>query len=65
MDMEHIKFLKEVCGKLVFTTMTLLTFRSLFVTWQFIWETDRVITFLFKATENIKFLQQIAMVGLQ
>jgi len=26
MDMEHIKFLKGVCGKLLLSTMTLLTF---------------------------------------
>jgi hypothetical protein len=31
MDMECIKLLKRVCGKLALSTMTLLTFGSLFV----------------------------------
>jgi len=31
MDMEHVKFLKGVCGKLVLSTMTLLNFGSLII----------------------------------
>lgn len=48
--MEHIKFLKGVCGKLARTTMT--HSADLWYTichiWQFIWKTYCVITVLFK-----------------
>jgi hypothetical protein len=64
--MEHITFLKGVCGKLVLITMTLLIFGSLFVTSG---NSDRKHTVsllcYWRPLHNIIFLQQRAMPGLQ
>jgi hypothetical protein len=62
MDTEHIKFLKGVCGKLIFTTMTLLTFVSLFVTCGNSYGKQTVSLLCYsRPLQNIKFLQQIAI----